>query len=180
MRSDRLQRLALSITGFAERWLPDAFVFAILATVVVFLAGLGVGVSPEKLVGAWGNGFPELFAFAMQMVLIIVTGYVLASARPVRRVIDRLADLTSPARPRASVAMVAVFAMLSSWLNWGFSLIFSAMLVRAIARRRPGVDYRAMAAASLLGLGSVWAQGLSGSAALQMATPKALPENARA
>src|SRR5262249_31814032 len=64
----------------------------------------------------------------------------------------------------------------SSWLNWGFSLIFSAVLAREVARRRRGVDYRALGAASLLGLGSVWAQGLSGSAALQMATPKALPE----
>jgi short-chain fatty acids transporter len=37
-----------------------------------------------------------------------------------------------------------------------------------------GVDYRALAAASMLGLGSIWAQGLSGSAALQMATSGAL------
>jgi short-chain fatty acids transporter len=74
--------------------------------------------------------------------------------------------------------------MASSWINWGFSLVFSAMLARAIARRfaRAGraVDYRALAAASLLGLGSVWAQGLSGSAALQMATPGALPPRIRA
>jgi short-chain fatty acids transporter len=38
----------------------------------------------------------------------------------------------------------------------------------------PAVDYRALAAASVLGLGSIWAQGLSGSAALQMASPGAL------
>jgi short-chain fatty acids transporter len=64
--------------------------------------------------------------------------------------------------------------MASSWFNWGFSLIFSAVLARAIARRVPAADYRALGAASFLGLGSVWAQGLSGSAALQMATPGAL------
>src|SRR5438046_2090900 len=65
--------------------------------------------------------------------------------------------------------------MASSRFNWGFSLIFSAVLARTIARRLERVDYRALAAASFLGLGSVWAQGLSGSAALQMATPGALP-----
>ena len=48
------------------------------------------------------------------------------------------------------------------------------MLAIEIARRVEGVDYRALAAASFLGLGSIWAQGLSGSAALQMATPGAL------
>src|SRR5439155_795728 len=36
-----------------------------------------------------------------------------------------------------------------------------------------------LAAASFLGLGSIWAQGLSGSAALQMATPGALPPQIR-
>ena len=70
--------------------------------------------------------------------------------------------------------MVTVFALASSWLNWGFSLIFSAVLAREVARRVKSVDYRAIAAASFLGIGSVWAQGLSGSAALQMATAGAL------
>ena len=54
--------------------------------------------------------------------------------------------------------MVAFFAMASSWFNWGFSLIFSAVLAREVARRVAGVDYRALAAASFLGIGSVWAQ----------------------
>jgi short-chain fatty acids transporter len=75
--------------------------------------------------------------------------------------------------------MVTFFALASSWLNWGFSLIFSAVLAREVARRVEGVDYRAIAAASFLGLGSIWAQGLSGSAALQMATPGALQPQIR-
>jgi short-chain fatty acids transporter len=57
--------------------------------------------------------------------------------------------------------------------------VFSAVLAIEIARRVEGVDYRALAAASMLGLGSIWAQGLSGSAALQMATPGALQPQIR-
>ena len=53
------------------------------------------------------------------------------------------------------------------------------MLAREVARRQERVDYRALAAASVLGLGSIWAQGLSGSAALQMATPGALQPSIR-
>ena len=75
--------------------------------------------------------------------------------------------------------MVTFFALTTSWLNWGFSLVFSAVLAREVARRVDGVDYRALAAASFLGLGSIWAQGLSGSAALQMATPGALQPQIR-
>jgi short-chain fatty acids transporter len=174
-----LQRIAQAMTALAERFLPDAFVFALAATVIVFIAGLAVGVPALDLVQSWGNGFPDLLAFTMQMALVIVTGYVVASSRPVYRLICAVAD-RAPRSPRGAVALVAAFAMASSWLNWGFSLIFSAVLAREVARRVRGVDYRALAASSLLGLGSVWAQGLSGSAALQMATKGALPERVRA
>jgi short-chain fatty acids transporter len=81
--------------------------------------------------------------------------------------------------PRGAVALVTFFAMFTSWFNWGFSLIFSAVLAKEVARRVEGVDYRALAAASLMGIGSIWAQGLSGSAALQMATPGALQPQIR-
>lgn len=173
-----IQRLALRLTELAERFLPDAFVFALLATAVVFGAGLAVGVPAASLVRAWGSGLPDLHAFTMQMALVIITGHVVATAPAVHRVIVFLAE-RSPRGPRGAVAFVTLFALSTSWLNWGFSLIFSAVLVIEVARRRPGVDYRALAAASLLGLGSIWAQGLSGSAALQMATAGALPARVR-
>ncbi len=166
-------RLALASTAWSERWLPDAFVFALLATVVVLALGVVFAhAGALDLVDSWGKGFWELVPFTMQMALIIVTGYVLATARPVFALIARLASI--PRTARAATVTVAVFSMTTSWVNWGFSLIFSAMLAREVARRRPEADYRALAASSFLGLGSVWAQGLSGSAALQMATPGAL------
>jgi short-chain fatty acids transporter len=166
--------LAIRFTEWTERWVPDAFVFALIATVLAVVAGLGVaGAAPFEVVDSWGKGFWELIPFTLQMSLVIITGYVVASTRPVYRLISWLAG--RPQSPRTAVVLVAVFAMLSSWLNWGFSLIFSALLAREVARRVKEADYRALAASSFLGLGSVWAQGLSGSAALQMATPGALP-----
>src|SRR5207247_10754756 len=84
-----------------------------------------------------------------------------------------------PSTPRGAVALVTFFTLAASWFNWGFSLVFGAVLAKEVARRVDGVDYRALAAASVLGLGSIWAQGLSGSAALQMATPGALQPQIR-
>jgi len=173
-----LERVALRFTELSERWLPDAFIFALLATVVVVAAGLTAGgASPGGIAVIWGKGFWSLIPFTMQMALIVITGTVVATAAPVQRLIDRLAGL--PTSNRSAVVFVAVIAMVTSWFNWGFSLVFSAVLVRAVARRLPAVDYRTLAACSLLGLGSIWAQGLSGSAALQMATPGMLPEGIR-
>jgi short-chain fatty acids transporter len=173
-----LARIAAACTAWAEKWIPDAFVFALAATALVIVAAIASGATPAEVVKAWGGGFWELLQFTLQMALIIITGYVVATTRPVYRVIAGLASL--PKTPRGAVAMVAFFAMASSWFNWGFSLIFSAMLAKEVARRVRAVDYRAVAASSFLGLGSVWAQGLSGSAALQMATASAMQEGTRA
>jgi short-chain fatty acids transporter len=171
-------RAALRLTAWTERWVPDAFIFALLATIVVFVAAIvWTPSSPLQVIDAWGSGFWDLITFTLQMSLIIITGHVLATSPPMGRAIRAIASW--PSTPRGAVALVAFFAMFSSWFNWGFSLIFSAVLARAVARRVTGVDYRALGAASLLGIGSIWAQGLSGSAALLMATPGALQPQLR-
>src|SRR4030095_11367443 len=171
-------RAALRLTAWTERWIPDAFIFALLATVLVFLAALvWTPSSPFQVIDAWGNGFWDLIPFTLQMSLIIITGHVLATSAPMGKAIRAIAGWART--PRGAVALVTFFALSTSWFNWGFSLVFSAVLAREIARRVDGVDYRALAAASMLGLGSIWAQGLSGSAAVQMATPRALQPQIR-
>jgi short-chain fatty acids transporter len=171
-------RAALALTDWTERWVPDAFIFALIATALVIAAALAV--TPATLpqtVDAWGRGFWDLIPFTLQMALVIITGHVLATSPPMGRLIRAIASW--PRTPRGAVALVTFFALASAWFNWGFSLVFSAVLAIEIARRVEGVDYRALAAASMLGLGSIWAQGLSGSAALQMATPGALQPQIR-
>jgi short-chain fatty acids transporter len=72
---------------------------------------------------------------------------------------------------------VVALSMLTSLLNWGLSLIFSGLLVRALARRTDlHMDYRAAGAAGVLGLGATWALGLSSSAAQLQANPASLPK----
>jgi len=168
----------LSLTAWTERWVPDAFIFALLATLIVVAAGvLATPSSLLEVVDAWGRGFWDLIPFTLQMSLVIITGHVLATSPPMQRLIRFLAAW--PTAPKSAVAMVTFFALASSWINWGFSLIFTAVLAREVARRVERVDYRALCAASFLGIGSVWAQGLSGSAALQMATTGALQPKIR-
>ncbi|RMS85665.1 Short-chain fatty acid transporter [Pseudomonas savastanoi] len=90
------------------------------------------------------------------------------------RLIDRLALV--PRNGRSAVAWVALISMLASLLNWGLSLVFGGLLVRALARRTDlRMDYRAAGAAAYLGLGAVWALGLSSSAAQLQANPASLP-----
>lgn len=169
-----LARFALRCTAWAERWFPDAWVFAALAVIVVALAALGMGASPVNTVTAFGDGFWSLIPFTMQMAFVVIGGYVVATAPVVARLIDRLA--TVPRSGRGAICYVGLVSMLASLLSWGFSLIFAGLLVRALARRETlRMDYRAAGAAAYLGLGAVWAMGLSSSAAQLQANPQSMP-----
>ncbi|MEO7323598.1 MAG: TIGR00366 family protein [Dokdonella sp.] len=165
---------ALRSAAWAERWFPDAFAFAALGVVIVALAALGLGAGPVSTAGAFGDGFWSLIPFTMQMVFVVIGGYVVATSPPVAKVIDGLARV--PRSGRGAIAYIALISMLASLLNWGFSLIFAGLLVRALARRADlRFDYRAAGAAAYLGLGASWAMGLSSSAAQLQANPSSLP-----
>jgi len=170
---DRLSLLAITLADWLERWFPDALVFAWAAVLIVFVGGLLSGVTASNLTRNFGDGFWELIPFTLQMVMIVVGGYVVATAPPISRVIRWLAHI--PRTPRSAVAFVAFVAMTSALISWGFSLIFTALLVRHIVQNIRGVDYRAASAAAYLGIGTVWALGLSSSAALMMATEGSIP-----
>jgi short-chain fatty acids transporter len=172
-----LAATGLRLSDFFERWFPDAFSLALLAAAIVYTASVVVSRAPIQTARLFGEGFWDLVAFTMQMAMIIVTGYVLAAAPSVLRLIRSIAAV--PKDPRGAVAYVAIFSMVSSLLSWSFSLVFSALLAREVAQRVRGTDYRALGAAAYLGVGSVWALGLSSSAALIMATPASLPAGVR-
>ena len=59
-----------------NRWLPDAFLFAIILTLIVFVAAMcATGMGPVEVIAKWGDakgGFWNLLAFSMQMALVLV------------------------------------------------------------------------------------------------------------
>jgi len=175
MNTSWLATAGLRLSAWFEKWFPDAFALALIAVAVVFLASVSVGSSPIQAATWFGAGFWDLVNFTMQMTMIIVTGYSVATAPPVYRLICRLAAI--PKNGRSAVAFVALFSMLSSLISWSFSLIISGLLAREVTHRVRGADYRAVGAAAYLGVGSVWALGLSSSAALIMAAPASLPQS---
>ncbi|MEK1941694.1 MAG: TIGR00366 family protein [Pseudomonas sp.] len=167
-------RFAMRCSNWAERWFPDSWVFATLAVLLVTLAVLAMGAPPAQAAKAFGDGFWSLIPFTMQMAFVVIGGYVVASSAPASRLIDVLARV--PKNGRQAVAWVALISMSASLLNWGLSLVFGGLLVRALARREElHMDYRAAGAAAYLGLGAVWALGLSSSAAQLQANPTSLP-----
>ncbi len=172
-----LARVGLRLSDWFEKWFPDAFALALAAVAIVFAASLLAGSTVLDTAQWFGSGFWGLVTFTMQMSMIVVTGYAVATAPPVYKVVQLLARV--PSTGRGAAAYVGLFSMLASLVSWSFSLIFSALLAREVAHRVRGSDYRALGAAAYLGVGSVWALGMSSSAALMMATPAALPASIR-
>src|SRR5678815_5279995 len=77
-------RAALALTDWTEQWVPDAFIFALIATMLVLIAALtATTATVAQTIDAWGRGFWDLIPFTLQMALVIITGHV-ATARITR------------------------------------------------------------------------------------------------
>lgn len=152
-----------------ERWMPDPLIFAFLLTIIAAVAAvLTMGHSPAAVVGFWGDSLWGLLAFAMQMVLIVVSGYVLSTTPLFSRILSGIAGMAdSPVR---AILLVTLGTLVASWLNWGLGLIVGAILARRIAARVPNVDYRLLVASAYSGW-IVFHGGISGSVPLLIATP---------
>jgi short-chain fatty acids transporter len=169
-----LFRLAQRSCAFFERWFPDAYAFALAAVILVAGCALLIGVSPLHVAVSFGDGFWSVIPFTMQMSFIIIGGYVTADSPPVARLITRIAAI--PRSAPGAVALVAFAGMVLALLHWGLSLVMASLLARALARRTElRMDYRAAGAAACLGAGTVWALGLSSSAAQLQANPASMP-----
>lgn len=166
-----LRALARPFVTLTQRYMPDAFIFAILLTILTFVLSIVLAeASVHDAVDAWGNGFWKLQTFAAQMAMILVTGLVLAQTPLIHKGIMSVAELAAtPARAYALVFILPAFAGLFSW---GFCLIVGGVMARETAnscfRRGVRVHYPLLVAAGYAGY-IVWHQGLSGSIPLKIA-----------
>ncbi|MBK5934977.1 short-chain fatty acids transporter [Rhodovulum imhoffii] len=162
-----LNFVARPLVRLVDRYLPDPFIFVIVLTIVAVAAAIGVqGQGPLSVVRMWGDGFWNLLSFSMQMLLVLVTGFMLASTPVVRRGLEALAGKVSG--PGGAIVLVTLVSLLASWINWGFGLVVGAFFAKEMARQ-VRVDYRLLVASAYSGF-LVWHGGLAGSVPLSIAT----------
>jgi short-chain fatty acids transporter len=157
---------------WADKYMPDPFLFAILLTFLTLILGvIFTDNGPFSMLKHWNKGFWTLLTFSMQMCLILVTGYALATSKPVRRAIEVLADI--PKTGAGAATLVALVAIIAAYINWGLGIIVGALMARQVALRgyQKGVamHYPLLGAAGYAGL-AVWHGGFSASAPLLVAT----------
>ena len=156
-----------------NRWLPDAFLFAIILTLIVFVAAMcATGMGPVEVIAKWGDakgGFWNLLAFSMQMALVLVFGSAMASARPCKKALRAVAALCH--NDKQAILVTTFVSTICCWLNWGFGLVIGALLAKEVVRRVPTVDYPLLIASAYSGF-VIWHAGLSGSIPLDLVAGK--------
>ncbi|GGB26148.1 short-chain fatty acid transporter [Allosediminivita pacifica] len=162
-----LNAVSRPLVRLFERWLPDPYIFVVILTLIVMIAAMAIeGQTPLAVVEMWGSGFWGLLAFSMQMLLVLVTGFMMASTPLVKSGLQKLAGLASS--PAAAIMLVSYVGLAASWLNWGFGLVVGALFAKEVARKVK-VDYRLLVASAYSGF-IVWHGGLAGSVPLAVAT----------
>lgn len=111
----------------------------------------------------------------MQMSLIVVTGYILASTPIVKKGLSKLSRLANT--PEQAILAVTFIASIACLINYGFGLVVGALYAIHVAKRVPTVDYRVLMASAYSGF-LLWHGGLSGSIPLLIATPGHFLEDA--
>ena len=160
--------------------LPSPFTIAIVLSFFAFITALIFGTGkegefkPYTILTYWENGLwnSGLLVFAMQMMLMLVLGHVLALSQPVNNFIQKVTKHLD-STPKAA-AVVTLLTMLVAFFNWGLGLIFGAIMARKVAeealRQNWKINYPLIGAAGYSGL-MVWHGGFSGSSLAKIAEP---------
>ncbi|MBT8277596.1 MAG: TIGR00366 family protein, partial [Bacteroidia bacterium] len=160
-------QLGERFTHLFLRYMPDAFVFALILTIV---AGLGaffwLDASFLELIQSWYNGFFDLLTFGMQIVLIIITGFSIALSPVVNKAIDHLTQYIKT--PKQVYFFVIFIGMLLSLVSFGW-IVITCVLARELAMRIKGINYPFLVACVYFSM-NTWVMGLSSSIPLLLNT----------
>jgi len=161
-----------------KRLLPAPFTIAVLLTFFTFILALFI-TQPKteeshilQLLSYWEEGVwhPPLLVFAIQMMLMLVLGHVLALTKPINSLIEKGTSFCNNTANAA--AIVTFFTLVVSLFNWGLGLIFGAIFARKVgehaSKNNIPLNYPLIGAAGYSGL-MVWHGGISGSAPIKIA-----------
>jgi short-chain fatty acids transporter len=154
-------------TKVFEKYMPNAFVFAMLLTIITgFIAFVWLGAKPIEIIKGWYDGFWSLLEFGMQIILIIITGFAIALSPIVNKGIDKLTNYIKT--PRQVYFFVVLIGALLSLISFGW-IVITCVLARELAIRIKGVNYPFLVACVYFSGGS-WISGLSSSIPLLLGT----------
>lgn len=133
-----------------QEYLPSAYILAVFLTFVVFLMGMFIAEqTPFEMIHHWGDGYPKLFRFGMQMVLVLLTGFIIALAPATQRGLDKITDLAKT--PAQAIMITGAISLLACYFNWGLGLVVGAFVARAMGAKVKGLHFPLIIAVAYAG-----------------------------
>ena len=163
-------RFVTWFSHWSVRWVPDAFIFVLVLTAIVFVGALAMTPhSAIKLVDFWVGGFWVLLTFGMQMCVLMLTGFTVADSAQVRKILTTLIKI--PKTRKSTMFLFTLFVGAIWWLHWGIGMMVGIIMGRelAVAKRGMKLDYSHIAATAYVCI--VCSVGPSQAAQLLLATP---------
>ena len=162
--------------------LPSPFSIAILLTLFTFILAffwpMNIYIEDlnwvdkfTQILISWNDGLWNVqgMAFAVQMMLMLLLGHVLALSKSVDAAINKLLPFCS--NNAKSALIVTFFTLIVSWFNWGLGLIFGAIFCKKImdyaSQISIGLNHGLIGAAGYSGL-MIWHGGISGSSLVKI------------
>lgn len=163
-----LTKSANYLSTWSHKYVPDAFVIAVLLTLFVFIIAFFMNpTKPQEIIKSWGDGFWTYLAFTMQMVLLMVTGMTLASVPFLNRVLQSIAKLANS--PQKAYILTFLISALAYYINWGLAVVVGAIMAKEVALKNPKAHFPLLVAAAYAPT-ALYSAGLSSSIGLTIAT----------
>lgn len=163
--------LSKSLNILVERYLPSAYLFALILTIVAVAMGMTLGgASLPEIAEMWYGGFWNFLEFGMQMVIVLVTGYALAQAPLAKRLLTKFAEV-----PKTQFAALTVVMVVSAGLgiiSWGLGFVAGTIVSIEVARRTQTADFRLLVASSYSAVIATQPMSLALTAPLLVNTPE--------
>lgn len=162
-----IQKIGQKLTDIFQKFMPNAFVFALLLTLIIGLSAYFLtDATLVKVLQSWYDGFWSLLEFGMQIILLIVTGFCIALSPVVKKGINRLATVIKT--PRQVYFFVFLIGALLTLISFGW-VVITCVLARELALRVKGINYPFLIACVYYSSGA-WVAGLSSSIPLLLNT----------
>lgn len=168
-----LERFGARCERLVRSYMPDPFVLVLLLTLTTFALSIWLTPSrPHELLNDWNKGFWELLSFAMQMVLIVVTGEAIAESLIIQKLLRRLCSI--PKTAWSATIGLALFSIILGWVHWGFGLVMASLAGRQVGKslhdRKVSIHYPVLGTAAYMSM-LLWHAGTTASAPLLINTP---------
>ncbi|WP_066172671.1 short-chain fatty acid transporter [Bacillus marinisedimentorum] len=163
-----LTKIADAFSEAVRKYLPDAFIIAVLMT--LFVLAVAVIMNPSDagtMVKSWGEGFWVYLAFTMQMVLLLMTGMALAAVPFIRRGLEKLAGFAKS--PNQAYVLTFLISTAAYYINWGLAVIVGAIIAREVGKRNRNAHFPLLVASAYAPT-VLYTAGLSSSIGLTIAT----------